>query len=104
MATLPLDDELVSLLAETELPLEQAVRKLLVFGLYQRGIIGTGRGARLLGMERLAFIQETGSLGIPYFQYDEGELEREIEAIDRFLARDEPPHGARDTGAGEKPS
>jgi hypothetical protein len=84
---LTLDDDLAALLAEQGRDLGEVVRERLVFDLYRRGVISSGKGAALLGWDRLTFIQRTGLAGIPYFTYDPGEVERELEQAEERWPR-----------------
>ena len=74
-----LDKELVSLLQQFDQPVRQTVQELIVLELYRRGTISSGKAAALLGMDRLAFIQYAGGLGIPYFNMTPEELDAEVQ-------------------------
>ena len=61
--------------------------------LYRLGKISSGRGAELLGLSRLDFIQHASELGIPYLRVSDSDLDREIEQgrlsdVNNSLARD----------------
>ena len=75
----PLEEDVVALLQQSGQPAEQAVRELVVLELYRQGRISSGKGAELLGMTRLAFIQYSGERGIPYFNLTPEELDEELE-------------------------
>ena len=75
----PLEEDVVALLQQSGQPAEQAVRELVVLELYRQGRISSGKGAELLGMTRLAFIQYSGERGIPYFNLTPDELDEELE-------------------------
>jgi predicted HTH domain antitoxin len=83
MGTLPveLDQDLVALLEELQRPAKQAARELIVLELYRQGEVSSGRAAQLLGMEREKFIRHASEQGIPHFQLEGEELQRELEAI-----------------------
>ena len=51
----------------------------MVLGLYRQGRISSGKAGELLGMPRFAFIQYASSLGIPFFDMTEQELDSELE-------------------------
>ena len=72
-------DDLAGILGEVRQPIGRAALELIVLELYRRGKVSSGRGAELLGMSRLGFIQHASGLGIPYLRLDENELEREME-------------------------
>jgi predicted HTH domain antitoxin len=75
---LNLGDELSGVLAALGEPIEQAAREMIVFELYRRGAISSGKAAELLGMPRLDFIRRTSELGIPYFRFSEDEWQAEV--------------------------
>jgi predicted HTH domain antitoxin len=75
-----LDDEVVRLLRRSEQPVEQWARELIIYELYRRGEITTGKAAELIGMERFSFMEEASRAGIPYFQYDAEDLRAELTA------------------------
>jgi predicted HTH domain antitoxin len=72
--------DLVDLLEELHRPVKQAARELIVLELYRQGELSSGRAAQLLGLEREEFIRHASKQGIPYFQLEGEELEREIDA------------------------
>ncbi len=63
---------------------EQAGRALVrafVLLLYRRDRISSGKAARLLGVNRLAFIQMLAEEGIPYLDYTSAELDDELATL-----------------------
>jgi len=76
-----LDQDLVELLEELQRPARKAARELIVLGLYRQGEVSSGRAAQLLGMEREEFIRHASKQGIPYFQLEAEELQREVDAF-----------------------
>lgn len=75
-----LDQDLVDLLENLHRPVKQAARELIVLELYRQGEVTSGKAAELLGLQREEFIRHASKQGIPYFQLEGDELEREIEA------------------------
>lgn len=75
---LDLGEELGALLAKLGQPVEQAARELIVFELYRRNVISSGKAAALLGIPRLDFIHRASELGIPYFRFTEDEWQSEV--------------------------
>ena len=86
MEALPvqLDQDLVELLEELQRPARKAARELIVLELYRQGEVSSGRAAQLLGKEREEFIRYASEQGIPYFQLEGDELQRELEAIKKL--------------------
>ena len=62
-------------------PLADSVRELIVLELYRQGRISSGKAAELLGMSRVAFIQHTSALGIPFFEMTGEEWQAELEQV-----------------------
>jgi predicted HTH domain antitoxin len=75
--TVELEDDLVALLHQSNQPLQQAVRELMVLELYRRGTISSGKAAELLAMPRWEFVRHASHLGIPYFEMTEDEWKAE---------------------------
>jgi predicted HTH domain antitoxin len=68
---LDLGEDLSGFLATLGQPIEQTAREMIVFELYRRSLVSSGKAAELLGIPRLEFIQRTSELGIPYFRFTE---------------------------------
>ena len=75
-----LDQDLVGVLEELNRPVQQAARELIVLELYREGELSSGKAAQLLGMERDDFIRKASAQGIPYFQLQGDDLQRELNA------------------------
>ena len=75
---LELDEELVEILGEVKQPIDRAAIELIVLELYRMGKISSGRGAAILGMSRIDFVQHASDLGIPYIRVTPEDLENEI--------------------------
>ena len=78
IVTLDLDKDVIALLEEQQHPISEAARDLIIFELYRRGVLSSGKGAQLLGIPRYEFIQRASHLGIPYFRLTEEELQNEV--------------------------
>jgi predicted HTH domain antitoxin len=79
-----LDQDLVALLEELQRPAKEAARELIVLELYRQGEVSSGRAAQLLGMDREEFIRYASKQGIPYFQLEGEELQRELDALKKL--------------------
>jgi predicted HTH domain antitoxin len=79
-----LDQDLVALLEELQRPAKQAARELIVLELYRQGEVSSGRAAQLLKLEREEFIRHASEKGIPYFQLESDELQRERDALKKL--------------------
>ncbi len=51
---------------------------MIVFELYRRSLVSSGKAAELLGIPRLEFIQRTAELGIPFFSFTDEEWQEEV--------------------------
>jgi predicted HTH domain antitoxin len=81
-----LPPELMVVLRELGEPVPM-VKECVVIELYRRGLLSSGKGAELLGMNRVAFIHYTGRLGIPFFRMTKDEWEeeaRQVQELDRL--------------------
>jgi predicted HTH domain antitoxin len=68
-----IEEPLAAILHETNQPVEEAGREMIVLELYRRGSISSGKAAELLGMPRIDFIKHASRLGIPYIDMTEEE-------------------------------
>jgi len=68
-----IEEPLAALLHQTNQPVQQAGREMIVLELYRRGSISSGKAAELLGMLRIDFIKHASRLGIPYIDMTEDE-------------------------------
>ena len=80
-APVAIDRDLVELLEELQRPAKQAARELIVLELYRQGEVSSGRAAQLLRKEREEFIRYASEQGIPYFQLESDELQRELDTF-----------------------
>ena len=83
-APVEIDRDLVDLLEELQRPAKQTARELIVLELYRQGEVSSGRAAQLLGKEREEFIRYASEQGIPYFQLDTDELQREVDTFKKL--------------------
>lgn len=75
----PLEKEIAALLQMFDRPVQDTARELIVLELYRQGRISSGKAAELLDMSRVAFIQHSSRLGIPFFDMTEEEWQAELE-------------------------
>ena len=66
--------------------IDDSVTKALALKLFETGRITSGVAARLLDMNRLAFLDLLHKHGIPYFDYRREELEKEMQVPDALQA------------------
>ena len=76
-----IEEPLAALLHQTNQPVQQAGREMIVLELYRRGTISSGKAAELLGMERIDFIKHASRLGIPFFDMTEDEWAAERDRL-----------------------
>ncbi|SHM77934.1 Uncharacterised protein family (UPF0175) [Caldanaerovirga acetigignens] len=60
---------------------QKKIRELMVYNLVKEEKISFGKGAELLGIDKVTFITDLGKLGIPYFDQDVEEVLKELEQI-----------------------
>jgi predicted HTH domain antitoxin len=75
-----LDADVVALLDGRNRPIQDAARELIVLELYREGRLSGGRAAEILRLSREDFVRLASEHAIPYFQLDEAELRREVDA------------------------
>lgn len=83
-STVDRGDELASILAQMDVPLDRAARELIVLELYRRAEISAGYGANLRGMEKVAFVRWSGEMGIPYVRQSPAELDEDLRPLQRL--------------------
>ncbi len=64
-----------------------ALLRAFVVSLYRRDRISSGKAARLLGVDRLAFIRMLAEEGISYLDYTSAELDDEFSALAQWRGR-----------------
>lgn len=62
--------------------IDDSVSEALALKLFETGRVTSGVAARLLGMNRLAFLDLLHRHGTPYFDYSREELEKELQVPD----------------------
>lgn len=72
-----LDQDLSVFLQESNRPIQQVARELIVLELYRRGTISSGKAAQLLDMPRFEFIRYASRLGIAFFDMTDEEWSAE---------------------------
>ena len=86
MPNIALEDDLLALLPGAHPGAAEQVRELVVLELYRRRVVSSGKAAELLKMPRAEFIHHAARLGIPYIDFDDIEIAREIETARSFRA------------------
>ena len=79
-----LDEAVASLLHQTNQPVQEAAREMILLELYRRGTISSGKAAELLSMPRLEFIRYASHLGIPLIDMTADEWEAEKAALEAW--------------------
>ena len=74
--------DIIPIFTKKEEELANKIKELAVIELFREGKISSGKAADILGMQRFEFIRYISRQGIPYFDMDKEELERDI-----FVAR-----------------
>lgn len=83
---LELPRDLLSALGVPETEMEARLCELIALELFREGRISSGKGAELLGISKLAFVQLLSRHGIDYFSETPEELEVEVAVLDQLLA------------------
>jgi len=82
---LELPRDLLGALEVPQTEMEAQLRKLIALELFREGRISSGKGAELLGVSKLAFIQLLSQHGIDYFTQSPEELKAEVAVLDQLL-------------------
>jgi predicted HTH domain antitoxin len=77
----PLEPEVITLLKGFNRPLPETAKDLIVLELYRQGLISSGKAAEVLNMARMAFIQHSSRLGIPFFDMTDDEWQAERDQL-----------------------
>jgi len=86
--SLNLPRTLLGVLNVPESQLSHRVLEILAIELFRQQAISAGKGAELLGISKLSFIECLGQHNIPYFSETPDELSAEVEAVEElFLNR-----------------
>ncbi|HEU0113951.1 MAG TPA: UPF0175 family protein [Thermomicrobiales bacterium] len=79
--TIDISDDLLAAAGEDRATFERRAREAIVLDLVRRGQISMSRGARELGLDRLAFMRLASASGIPVFDLSEEEWNAEVRRI-----------------------
>ncbi len=80
------------LLGALEVPqtqIEARLRELIALELFREGRISCGKGAEILGISKMAFIQLLSQHGVDYFTASPEELKAEVAMLDQLLGDDD---------------
>jgi predicted HTH domain antitoxin len=88
---LELPRDLLGALDVSQAEIEPRLRQLIALELVREGRISSGKGAELLGMSKVAFIQLLAQHRIDYFTESPEELEAEVTAVDKLLNSGDRP-------------
>ena len=80
---LELPRDLLEALDVSQAEIEPRLRQLIALELVREGRISSGKGAELLGISKLAFIQLLAQHQIDYFTESPKELEAEVAILDK---------------------
>lgn len=82
---LNLPRDLLGALEVPEGKLGDRIRELIALELFREGRISAGKGAELVGVSKLAFIQRLAQHNIPYFTESSQELVTEVNIVEQLL-------------------
>ncbi|RLC62995.1 MAG: UPF0175 family protein [Chloroflexi bacterium] len=85
---LELPRDLLGALEVPQAQMEARLRELIALELFREGRISSGKGAELLGVSKLAFIQLLSQHGIDYFIESPEELKAEVAMLEQLLGDD----------------
>ena len=79
---LEVPSELLAMLGRTRSSAAETVTTFSILGLYMERSISSGKTAELMGLQKADFIRLLAKKGIPYFDYQDEELDEEFRAVD----------------------
>ncbi|MBN1876348.1 MAG: UPF0175 family protein [Anaerolineae bacterium] len=82
---LELPRDLLGALEVPQTQVEARVQELIALELFREGRISSGKGAELLGISKLAFIQRLSQHGIEYFTETPDELQADVAVLEHLL-------------------
>lgn len=82
---LELPRDLLGALDVPRTQMEVRLRELIALELFREGRISSGKGAELLGVSKLAFIQLLAQHGVDYFAESPEELTAEVAILEQLL-------------------
>ena len=82
---LDLPRDLLGALDIPQTQLEACMRELIALGLFREGRISSGKGAEILGVSKLEFIQRLSQHNIPYFTESAEELAADVKNFEQLL-------------------
>ncbi len=85
---LELPRDLLGALEVPQAQMEARLRELIALELFREGRISSGKGAELLGVSKVAFIQLLSQHGIDYFTESPEELKAEVAMLEQLLGDD----------------
>lgn len=74
-------DAIAGYLQMDNMQIKARLEKLLLADLARQGVISFGKAAELAGVDKMAFITETGHMGIPYLDGHISEVLQDAETI-----------------------
>ncbi len=86
---LELPRDLLGALDVPQTQVEAHLRELIALELFREGRISSGKGAELLGIPKLAFIQRLSQHGIDYFTESPEELQADVAVLEQLLNEEE---------------
>jgi len=86
---LELPRDLLGALEVPQAQIEAHLRELIALELFREGRISSGKGAELLGISKLAFVQLLSQHGIDYFTESPEELKAEVAVLGQLLGDDD---------------
>ena len=81
--SLTLENDVADLFGDSPEQITQHLLEAGVLDLYRRHVISRGRAAEIQGLSFEDFLRLYSAAGIPYFDWNEADIEQELQAINR---------------------
>jgi predicted HTH domain antitoxin len=77
--------EILNYISANDSDYKDKVKELMIYTLVKEGKISFGKGAQMLGINKINFITDLCRLGIPYFDEDITEAQDDMKTLDRIV-------------------
>lgn len=77
--------EILNYISKDDQDYNKRIKELMIYALIKEGKISFGKGAEMLGINKIDLITDLGKLGISYFDDSYGEIEEDLANLDKIM-------------------
>lgn len=78
-------EEILNYIATDDMNYNNKVKELMIYALIKEGKISFGKGAEMLGINKIDYITDLGKLGIPYFDETYDEVKEDLMNLSKVM-------------------